>query len=596
MLIVILLWVYALVLSYLAGLAGIRFLTWRLKPVNFQFPALPLTCLVGLALISFGLQYFTFFTGIGAFVHLAVVALASIFTITNFRFLGQANQVYLARFSTISKPVFLLFFLTFSITLICATDAPTNYDSGLYHLQAIKWLEQYPVVPGLGNLHGRLAFNSLWFLPSAFFSPAYAGLAPVSIPNSFCYLLTMAFFLSGFIKTTGTRSIPGTLARLLLFGLIGLGIAGNSYSQLSSPGTDLLALLLIPLILVLALDTVEDWERGLSNLTTWVILVLSIFLVLGKLSTLPILFVPFYFLLRAYQPGFARLFLLVSGLTFWSLPYFVRNIILSGYLVYPFPGLDLFNFDWKIPLAEVISEKNWIESWARIPARDQAEVLSLPFGEWAQVWFTNQSVLNKFLLISLVALTVFHLARLLFSYSRKTTVLNSYRPFWYLYLVMYLSVIYWFQTAPDFRFGYGFLISLLILLILPVAKINPAFLSKIRLKPAFLLGLVTWQVLFLALTLVLRPLQDVLTVPYGPEVVALKSSVVREITVYFPATGDQCWNSAIPCTPYYRAGLGLRDGTLSSGFTAYCKASNCIVPPGAQPDIPDTTTWPHYLK
>ncbi|MBC7239454.1 MAG: hypothetical protein H5T71_05085, partial [Chloroflexi bacterium] len=47
------------------------------------------------------------------------------------------------------------------------------YDDGLYHLQTIRWLRSYPLPPGLGNLHGRLAFNSaylcyaatLWELP-----------------------------------------------------------------------------------------------------------------------------------------------------------------------------------------------------------------------------------------------------------------------------------------------------------------------------------------------------------------------------------------------------------------------------------------------
>ena len=40
---------------------------------------------------------------------------------------------------------------------------PGNYDSGLYHLNAIRWTNEYPLVPGLGNLHGRLAFNSSFF-------------------------------------------------------------------------------------------------------------------------------------------------------------------------------------------------------------------------------------------------------------------------------------------------------------------------------------------------------------------------------------------------------------------------------------------------
>ena len=43
-------------------------------------------------------------------------------------------------------------------------QALTFYDTGLYHLQTFMWNSQFPITLGLGNLHGRLAFNSTLFL------------------------------------------------------------------------------------------------------------------------------------------------------------------------------------------------------------------------------------------------------------------------------------------------------------------------------------------------------------------------------------------------------------------------------------------------
>jgi hypothetical protein len=43
-------------------------------------------------------------------------------------------------------------------------QAFTFYDTGLYHLQTFLWNSQFPITPGLGNLHGRLAFNSTLFV------------------------------------------------------------------------------------------------------------------------------------------------------------------------------------------------------------------------------------------------------------------------------------------------------------------------------------------------------------------------------------------------------------------------------------------------
>src|SRR5262249_41534408 len=41
-----------------------------------------------------------------------------------------------------------------------ALSAPGAWDSGVYHIPAIEWFTAHPVVPGLGNLQGRLAFNN----------------------------------------------------------------------------------------------------------------------------------------------------------------------------------------------------------------------------------------------------------------------------------------------------------------------------------------------------------------------------------------------------------------------------------------------------
>ena len=40
----------------------------------------------------------------------------------------------------------------------------TIYDSGFYHLSAIRWIETYRVVPGLGNLSKMLGFSNSYFL------------------------------------------------------------------------------------------------------------------------------------------------------------------------------------------------------------------------------------------------------------------------------------------------------------------------------------------------------------------------------------------------------------------------------------------------
>ncbi len=54
------------------------------------------------------------------------------------------------------------------IWVICRSMVnPGMGDTGLYYLGTIHWINSYPIVPGLGNLHGRFAFNQSYFLYEA---------------------------------------------------------------------------------------------------------------------------------------------------------------------------------------------------------------------------------------------------------------------------------------------------------------------------------------------------------------------------------------------------------------------------------------------
>lgn len=55
-------------------------------------------------------------------------------------------------------------------TLAWTSGHPAHYDTDVYHFQAIKWIEEYGVVPGLGNLHNRFAYNSALMPLQALFS------------------------------------------------------------------------------------------------------------------------------------------------------------------------------------------------------------------------------------------------------------------------------------------------------------------------------------------------------------------------------------------------------------------------------------------
>ncbi|MCS7011434.1 MAG: hypothetical protein NZL98_08695, partial [Anaerolineales bacterium] len=82
------------------------------------------------------------------------------------------------------------------ISLLKTIGPPTNWDSGLYHAQAIRWMESYPTVPGLGNLLDELAFNSSWLTLNALFSFPYLFGQSLHGLTGWLFLVMSLFFLS----------------------------------------------------------------------------------------------------------------------------------------------------------------------------------------------------------------------------------------------------------------------------------------------------------------------------------------------------------------------------------------------------------------
>ena len=109
----------------------------------------------------------------------------------------------------------LLAILVISI-LESGTHSPVNYDTGLYHAQTIRWIEEYPVIPGLGNLNGRFAFNSNWLLINALFSFAFLGIQSFhALPTAF-FFICMLISLEGANAWLKGKSTPANIFKTLL--------------------------------------------------------------------------------------------------------------------------------------------------------------------------------------------------------------------------------------------------------------------------------------------------------------------------------------------------------------------------------------------
>jgi hypothetical protein len=235
--------------------------------------------------------------------------------------------------------------------------------------------------------------------------------------------------------------------------------------------------------------------------------------------------------------------------------FLIRNYYLSGYLIYPFPSVDIFNVDWKIPFGNALSEKFEIESWAKIPAVPPSEVIHMKISEWFLPWMRSMNFLKKLLIAG----------NLLSIFSIVFMVLRKDYFFLKIQLIVLLNLAFWFLSAPDPRFSMG---SLFIGFSLNVAYITSLFEteSSYRIVRIFLAGFLI-MIFCRRITFPLNTLSHPARWVIPP---AMETTLTNEYFTGFhyrvPVEGDQCFNVEIPCVPYELNDVELRGKDISDGF------------------------------
>jgi hypothetical protein len=451
-----------------------------------------------------------------------------------------------------------------------AASPVENYDTGAYHAQAIRWLEEYGVVPGLANLHVRLALSLGWFGLSALFGLPFLGGRSLHALNLALYLLLLLAAAHGFAAWRGR--VPGArprLAPLLLmaYPAAGIFLFGN---WLSSPSPDVAAAFLVWIAGALFLDGLE--RGGFAGPPGWretAIAVLAGFAHGVKLSALPAALLPLYLAARQLAAGRRRAALaLLLATAAAALPFAVQTAVASGYLLFPATGLDLLPFDWKLPPAQARHTLDWVRAWARVPHRPGAEVLAMRPGEWLPLWWEHQPWPAQgaiaFVLVAGAAALAWTAARLLRRRVRPPAEIVDRTA---LALAVAAGLALWFLGAPDPRFGWGFLLLAALLLALPPLAPLLAGRGPARLAAALLVFFLwhAWEVHGWEPGAFARAARQAV-VPADYPVPATRRVALANFAALAPVSRDLCWYRPFPCTPFPDPAIELRGAGLAQGF------------------------------
>ncbi|MBD5517892.1 MAG: hypothetical protein HDR07_05165 [Lachnospiraceae bacterium] len=395
--------------------------------------------LCGIVCVTVYAQFFSLFAGVGLLANgVLCVVCAGI--------LWRERKNLKALFSAgLGKRVCGRILLIVGIFLLFAygtSRGMIHYDTGLYHAQSIRWIEEYGVVKGLGNLHCRLAYNSAAFALSALYSMAFLG------GRSFhCCAGFLAFLLAVICLKTGDSLRLGRLRTSDFARVMCVYYLVNIFDEMVSPASDYFMVLIAFYIVIRWLELLESGEQTI--LPYALLCVLGVFLLTVKLSAALILLLVIYPAYRLLREKKWRETFVYFGLGIvTALPYLIRNVVISGWLVYPFTQIDLFSAAWKIPKGVADYDAREIQVWGR--GYTDVSRFEIPVREWLPGWFRGLAGIDR-LFVAAAAVSVL----LLFLYA-VGMLFRWWRRRWELLLVqgtVAASFLFWLCTSPLMRYG-----------------------------------------------------------------------------------------------------------------------------------------------
>ncbi len=577
MLIILIVWIYATFLLWSFGVAYQRIIE---KIFSEQKDISPyLTLWNGILFITVILSIISIFSKITYELSLVFFACSVLYIIFDFSYVKDKFKSIIQRLKGISPFVYVVFTLFFIATLFQSSLPGTIYnDTLIYHHQTVKWINNYSVVPGLGNLFPQLAFNSHWLLFSALLN--YND-------YDFHFMNGLIVIFGFFWVLTGLNELLQKRFSLIkiIKGLTILFVALKIFA-IRSLSTDFPTAFIIYFILFYAVELLEKKED--NKVLIFMLLNFSFFVVTIKLSSLFIVIAPLYFLYLFLKRSNIKLksisFVAVSFIII-IMPFLIRNIILSGYLVFPFPMLDFFDFDWKVSYNIVILEKNAIEFWAKMPLANWPSVANNDFWFWFVPWIKRNLLFignkEKWEAIELVLFFISVIAYIFYSFFNFNKVINHLKKFSIIYLTLLVNISVWFITAPAIRFASGYLFFSIVFLIalqewkwIVKAKEN---INIIKLAKVLLIILSVGSIFFRPVAVIemtftnpKKWLTYVITPAPYPERKLISKKLSDKVILYMSPDSGQCSNAPLPCVEYPRhfnnPKLEMRGKSLQDGF------------------------------
>lgn len=552
-------WLYISLLCWGWGDFILEYSCGRTKKKDFDVPVVVLTGLTAIAVLC---GYFSLLMPLGNILPHAILLPVASFQILRSIRRSARNVTPSRNFLKTNLPIAVFFISALSLILFTGTWYITHPDTIGYHAPIIYWLEKYKVVPGLVHLNRRYGLQSSWFELCALFSFRFLQSSALTFVNTTVLVWFFGFLVQRILKkpsASGKSHIDLILIFLLLALTSGYFMLVRLTALSASP--DFISAIYIWLVIYLFLTEKNLWQvQSLAFL-------FAFFSITLKLSALPLLG---FCLVIGYRLFTAGKFKRLISLCFLSIvivtPFLIRNVETSGYPFFPSTVADIANVDWKYDQEQANQITQYVKAYARDPSitseNDITRVANETMIDWCPRWWQKLAIAEKIILLG-TALAFIFLAttKTIFRVRRETQIVL---------ILLTVSILFWFITAPAVRFGVGFLTAFIGIVLYEVLH---AFFKTFQFKQWQIAGILgCLSLLFFAYSTYryvrfFEPKQ--LIKPLGISKAPYQKIECKGLWFYTPTASGDCGSIPNPCTlnceTFQPRGASIEDGFRIAG-------------------------------
>lgn len=405
--------------------------------------------MAGIVVITVYTEFFSIFAKIGGCAHmllLVAVLLAGYFNRDKVWQLWKAYCPVLCSWEGFFYCCFVLLIAFFT------SRGEFHTDTNIYHAAAIRIYEEYGLVKGIGNLQLHYAYNSSYLAFASIFSLKW--LLEYSLHTTTGFLETsMCLYAFHGLKDFIHRE--NHVADMLRIGILLYTLVNVTRSM--SPATDYATMYFVLFIIT---AWCENYFEGDSDITIYSLLsVAAVFTATLKFSSCLLSLLAIYpavYLVKDKRWKEIVVYFLYGCMIIC--PFLIRNYFISGWLLYPFDGIDLFQTIWKIPKEYLLHDANQIKVWGR--CLYDVDKIGLPVSEWLPIWWEHQFRYEKMFLgavvLSLILQFVMLFVRILRKQRFRLELIS-------LHIAIWGNLAVWFCMAPFIRYGLAFLIAVIMI-------------------------------------------------------------------------------------------------------------------------------------